>query len=374
MAVWKRFNGRRIKPSDKDWERGTWVVEFSLRGHYIKEAIPEARTRKQAEQVETNLRQAIFDNKYNRASGTTRVVDFIDDVFLKWSRESKRSWKDDEQRAKPLKEFFKGRSLHDITPMLIEKFKFERLKTPTKHDRTRSPATVNRELQVLSRVLSMAYENGIIDSNPMSRVRRLREPSARVRYLTTEEETALLNALSGYGEHPQALVTLALETGMRLGELLNLRWKNITADSDFMGGAIFVEVTKTDRPRAIPATERAMNLLRQLRQDAPDHEQVFSHTRTGRCRRQMIKVFERARKDAKLEDFRFHDLRHTFATRLRAAGVHQMDIMTLLGHRTLKVTLGYAHAVPERLRSAVDSLSNGQVLAFTPSARQVADN
>ncbi len=88
----------------------------------------------------------------------------------------------------------------------------------------------------------------------------------------------------------------------------------------------------------------------------------------------MIKVFERARKDAKLEDFRFHDLRHTFATRLRAAGVHQMDIMTLLGHRTLKVTLGYAHAVPERLRSAVDSLSNGQVLAFTPSARQVADN
>ncbi|MEA2174718.1 MAG: hypothetical protein QOD00_2310 [Blastocatellia bacterium] len=68
MAVYKRFNGKRIKPGDSNWERGTWVVEFSLRGQYVKEAIPEARIRKQAEQVETQIRQAIFDRKYNKAS------------------------------------------------------------------------------------------------------------------------------------------------------------------------------------------------------------------------------------------------------------------------------------------------------------------
>ncbi len=67
MAVYKRYKKRRIKPSDPDWDKGTWYVEFSLRGHYVKEAIPEARTRKQAEQVETQIRQSIFDRKYNKA-------------------------------------------------------------------------------------------------------------------------------------------------------------------------------------------------------------------------------------------------------------------------------------------------------------------
>jgi hypothetical protein len=88
-AVYKRFNGKRIKPNDPNWERGTWVVEFSLRGHYIKEGIPEARTKKQAEQIETQIRQAIFDRKYNRASTVTSFKDFVDNVFLPWARENK---------------------------------------------------------------------------------------------------------------------------------------------------------------------------------------------------------------------------------------------------------------------------------------------
>jgi len=369
MAVYKRFNGKRIKPNDPNWEHGTWVVEFSLRGLYVKEAIPEARIKRQAEQVETNLRQAIFDNKYNRASGTTRVSEFIDNVFLKWARESKRSWKDDEQRAIPLKEFFRGRTLRDITPMLIEKYKFERLKTPTKFERERTPATVNRELQVLSRVLSMAYENGVIDSNPMSRVRRLREPLPRERYLTSEEEERLIKALTPYGEHLQALVILGLETGLRLGELLSVCWQDI----DFERRSVYVEKTKTGRPRTVPLSARSITTLKPLRQGAPDAEQVFHHTRTGRKRRQMIVCFTSALEEAKVTNFHFHDLRRTFATRLRAAGVHQMDIMTLLGHTTLKVTLGYARATQQRLVEAIDALSNGRVLEFAPSARQVRE-
>jgi hypothetical protein len=87
MAVYKRFNGKRIKLGDPNWERGTWVVEFSLRGHYVKEAVPEARTKKQAEQVEIQIQQAIFDRKYNRASAVTRFSDFVDSVFLPWARE-----------------------------------------------------------------------------------------------------------------------------------------------------------------------------------------------------------------------------------------------------------------------------------------------
>jgi len=90
MAVYKRYNGKRIRPSDPNWDKGTWVVEFNLRGHRVKEAIPEARTGKQAEQVEIQIQQAIFDRKYNRASSVTRFSEFVDGVFLPWARENKR--------------------------------------------------------------------------------------------------------------------------------------------------------------------------------------------------------------------------------------------------------------------------------------------
>ena len=160
MAVWKRYNGKRVK-GEGPKGKGTWIVEFRLRGHYIKQAIPEARTKAEAEQAQTKIKRDIFDDKYNRAAGNKDFSEFVDEVFVPWAKASKRSWQDDEERARPLKEFFAGKRLRDITPMLIEQFKQQRLKTKTLHKRDRSPATVNRELQVLSKVFSIAYDNGL---------------------------------------------------------------------------------------------------------------------------------------------------------------------------------------------------------------------
>ena len=151
MAVWKRYNGKRVK-GEGPKGKGTWIVEFSLRGHYVKQAIPEARTRAEAEQAQIKLKRDIFDDKYNRAAGNKDFTEFVNEVFVPWAKASKRSWQDDEERARPLKEFFAGKRLRDITPMLIEQYKQQRLKTKTLHKRDRSPATVNRELQVLSKV------------------------------------------------------------------------------------------------------------------------------------------------------------------------------------------------------------------------------
>lgn len=300
-------------------------------------------------------------------------------MFLPWARENKRSWEDDEQRSKKLKEFFGQRTIRDITPMLIEKFKSELRKSDSRYKRLFSPATVNRYLQVLSRVLSMAYENGIVDSNSMSRLKRLREPEPRQRYLnqfSDDEEERLMKALVVYGEHVVALAELDLEVGMRLGELLNIKWEDV----DETNQLIFITKTKNDKPRLIPLTARALGILRRLRQDAPDDELIFDSTRTGRKRRQMMVCFEQAVEGAGIGDFHFHDLRHTFATRLRAANVHEYDIADLLGHsttpndtRNTKVTRGYAHGVPQRLRDAVDSLEEGKrVISATPTLRQVA--
>ena len=225
-------------------------MEFRLRGHYIKAAIPEARTKAEAEQVQTHIKRAIFDDKYNRAAGNKDFTEFVDEVFVPWAKASKRSWQDDEERARPLKAFFEGKRLRDITPMLIEKYKQQRLNTDTLHKRKRSPATVNRELQVLSKVYSMADDNGLVETNPMRRVHRLREALARERYLTDDEENQLFAILVGRRAHIRPIV-VALQTGMRQGEILGLTWKNV----DFEQKTIYVAHTKTGRPRKLPMNE-----------------------------------------------------------------------------------------------------------------------
>lgn len=226
MAVLKRYNGKKITPSDPNWDKGTWVVEFKLRSHRVHQAIPEARTQKQAEQAETNIRQAIFDRKYNKASAVTRFTDFFDGVYMPWAKENKRSWKDDEYSGIRLKAFFKNILLRDITPLLIEKFKSELRRSDSKYKRKFAPSTVNRYLTILSSVLSRAFENGILDSNPVSRVSLLKEPPPRDRYLNQyaeDEEERLINGLAVYGEHLVAIAELDLEVGMRLGEMLTAR-------------------------------------------------------------------------------------------------------------------------------------------------------
>ena len=146
---------------------------------------------------------------------------------------------------------------------------------------------------------------------------------------------------------------------------------------------ISITLTKNDKPRLVPLTARALGILKRLRQDAPDDELIFDSTRTGRKRRQLMVCFEQTVKEAGISNFHFHDLRHTFATRLRAANVHEYDIADLLGHsttpgetRNTKVTRGYAHGVPKRLRDAVNSLEEGKlaILEGAPTSRQVAQS
>ena len=360
MAVWKRYNGKRIK-GEGPKGKGTWIVEFRLRGHYVKQAIPEARTKAEAEQAQTKIRRDIFDDKYERAAGNKDFTEFVDEVFVPWTKVSKRSWQDDEERARPLKEFFAGKRLRDITPMLIEQFKQQRLKTKTLHKRDRSPVTVNRELQVLSKMFSMAYDNGLVETNPMRRVHKLRESPSRERYLTDEEEKRFFAVLVGRRAHLRPIVVVALQTGMRQGENLGLRWEH----TDFDQRTIYVAHTKTGKPRRIPMSKPVEVELRSLKQDASSDEHIFSYARTGLKLTTFRHAWAGACKAARISGLRFHDLRHTFATRLRAKGVHEMDIMSLLGHTTLQMTSRYTHPMAQNLRTAVDSLEK-QPLPFRP--------
>jgi integrase len=150
---------------------------------------------------------------------------------------------------------------------------------------------------------------------------------------------------------------------MRQGEILGLKWEHV----DFDQKTIYVAHTKTGRPRRIPMNKPVEVELRSLRQDDSSDEHCFQLFPHGFKATTFRHAWEGACKQAKIFVLRFHDLRHTFATRLRSKGVHEMDIMSLLGHTTLQMTSRYTHAMPENLRIAVDSL-NKSPLPFRPRA------
>jgi integrase len=366
MAIYKRHKGRRLKRSDRDWDKGTWWIEFSLRGNYVHESIPGARTQAQAERAENKRREEIYEGKYNPVKKL--FSEFVDETFLPWSTANKRSHREDEQRSVTLKGFFGEKHLRDIKPMMIEKFKRERLSTPTKHDteerpRPRSPASVNRDLACLSKILSMAFDNELIDSNPMRRVRLLKENGSRERFITADEEVKLFAKLTGRRDHIRSVVTVALNTGMRRGEILDLQWEHV----NFIARTIFIARSKTGKTRTIPMNDIVFEELKALKQDAGTRDFVFSVSKTGVNIDSIKTGWRNACAAAGLVDLRFHDTRHTFATRLRANGVHEWDIRDLLGHTTTRMTSVYTHQTPANLRQAVTTLGQskpGRVVRF----------
>jgi integrase len=366
MAIYKRHKGRRLKRSDRDWDKGTWWIEFSLRGNYVHESIPGARTQAQAERAENKRREEIYEGKYNPVKKL--FSEFVDETFLPWSTANKRSYREDDQRSVTLKAFFGEKHLRDIKPMMIEKFKRERLATPTKHDseerpRPRSPASVNRDLACLSKIFSMAFDNELVDSNPMRRVRLLKESGSRERFITAEEEVKLFAKLTGRRDHIRSVVTVALNTGMRRGEILDLQWEHV----NFIARTIFIARTKTGKTRTIPMNHIVFEELKALKQDAGTRDFVFSVSKTGVNIDSIKTGWRNACAAAGLVDLRFHDTRHTFATRLRANGVHEWDIRDLLGHTTTRMTSVYTHQTPANLRQAVTTLGQskpGRVVRF----------
>jgi integrase len=366
MAIYKRYKGRRLKRSDRDWDKGTWWIEFSLRGNYVHESIPGARTQAQAERAESKRREEIYEGKYD--PGKKLFSEFVDEIFLPWSTANKRSYREDDQRSVTLKDFFGENQLRDIKPMMIERFKRERLATPTKHDkedrpRPRTPASVNRNLACLSKILSMAFDNELIDSNPMRRVRLLKENSSRERFITAVEEVKLFAKLTGRRDHIRSVVTVALNTGMRRGEILDLQWEHV----NFIARTIFIARSKTGKTRTIPMNDTVFEELKALKQDAGTRDFVFSVSKTGVNIDSIKTGWRNACAAAGLVDLRFHDTRHTFATRLRANGVHEWDIRDLLGHTTTRMTSVYTHQTPANLRQAVTTLGQskpGKVVRF----------
>jgi len=267
----------------------------------------------------------------------------------------RRDWKRFRQILVVLTGHFGKRQLKTISYSEIERFRSLRLSAKTKHGSQRSITTVNRELALLRRVLNVAVRNGWVLRNPFTSGDPLIHPGdekARERIITAEEEARLLAACSGPRAHIRPVIIAALDTGMRIGEILKLVWDDV----DFENRIITVRAfnTKTMRTRYVAMTPRLQLALIELQEKSTkiSTSLVFGIASTIKT------AFNSARKMAGLPDVRIHDLRHTAATRLVQGHVALSEVGRVLGHTQANTTYRYVNANVETARRAADVLAS----------------
>lgn len=330
-------------------DTGKWVCDFYYNGERIVKTLKFARTKKEAEAAEAVIMNEVFKQAYGFDSKPDkRFEDFVIETFLPYSEANKKSFYYDILICRVLVQAFRNKTLRQITIPFIETFKQEQLNTPTKHGERRSAATVNRHLSVLSKIFSLAVDAELVDGNPCQRVKKLRLNNQRTRVLSVDEERNLFSAL-GDNDLVKQIVTVALHTGLRRGEIFNLKW----FDVDFNRGFIQIRESKSGGKRVVPMNATVRMLLGNSKRKS---EYVFPSPKTGGRLDNVKRSFRRAVHTAGIEDFRFHDLRHTAATRMADAGADAFTLAKILGHSDIRMTARYTHATDAAFRRAVENL------------------
>ena len=333
----------------KNKNADSWVCDFYYNGERIIKTLKFARTKKEAEQVEALIMNEVFRQAYGfEAKPDKNFEDFVIETFLPYSEANKKSFYDDVLICRVLVQAFRGKTLRQITSPMIETFKQEFLNTPTKHGKKRSLATVNYHLSILSKIFSLAVDAELVDSNPCSRVGKFRLNNGRTRVLSAEEETKLFSAL-GDNELVKQIITVALHTGLRRNEIFSLKW----FDVDFNRSVIQVRESKSGKSRSVPMNATIRTLLIGLKRMS---EYLFPSPKTGEKLTDIKRSFHRALKKAEIENFCFHDLRHTAATRMADAGADAFTMAKILGHSDIRITHRYTHATDTAIKRAVANL------------------
>jgi integrase len=306
---------------------------------------------------------------------------FITDTYAPWAQAHRpRTAKMTLDRVKLHFAKWYGQPLSGITLADVEDWRTKRINEGTE------PSTVRRDLDTLASVLTRAVKLGHLAENVVRKVERPRiDRTPKVRYLEKGEEVRLREALAArdeemrqartsanawrrarkkdllpplphYGDHLTPAVLLSMNTGMRRGELLSLRWTAI----DFKGKQLTIEglAAKNQQTRYLPLNSEALATLKAWREQAPDNDRAFPFDKSSGFKSAWAPLLTRA----KITSFRWHDLRHHFGSRLVQAGVPLNTVRELLGHGSLAMTLRYAHLAPDQKREAV-------ALLAPPSAR-----
>lgn len=282
-----------------------------------------------------------------KESKLSTLQHFLDEKYFPWleSRNPKTAEKTKKAFQSAFSKFMDFQ-LSAITAWEVEKWRNKRLADGIK------PATTNRQINLIKGCLSRAVEWEVIDSHDLQKVKAQAVDNAKVRYLSKDEESRLRESLAKFDiKHLTTIVILAINTGMRKGEILSLNWNDINLENKVL--TVDFQNAKSGNTRHIPLNTQAFNALSDWQKLSGNIGYVFKDSNQQRIldfRYDWADLLE----DASITDFRFHDLRHHFASKLVMASVDLNTVRELLGHSDLKMTLRYAHLAPEHKAAAVN--------------------
>jgi site-specific recombinase XerD len=334
---------RKRKPVRGVWERERgseiWWIRYRVDGVLKREkvgahgaAVDLLRKRK------NEIREGIKMPE-NMRQTSLRFKALCDDILV-FSKKHHRDFRSVEIRVKKIVADFGETPVDKIKPADIDAW-LSRV--------TKTPATSKRYRALFSLIFREALRNGKIASNPARLVRQRAENNGRIRFLTDAEETSLRDAIwERFPEHEAAELTISLGTGMRLSEQYTLAWKNI----DFERREINLDRTKNGSPRMIPMNDAVMKAMEEFARRSK------STSRDARVFpiKNPKDWFKPAMSDAKIVNYRWHDNRHTFCSRLAMRGENLKVIQQLAGHKTIQMSARYAHLGEKSLHAAVSGL------------------
>jgi integrase len=339
-------------------KNGNWYIDYYCDLQRLREKIGPSR--RQAEQMLAIRKTQILQGKFGVKTSRNGIpFKEIADRFLEYSKATKQSYERDLNYRRHFDRIFGRCTADQITSHAVEKYKMQRREEilRIKKYRDMEPrdvpmSTINRELACLKTMFNLAIKWRMTRHNPVKGVKSFRKDNISERILSDAEIDALVAAC----KNPlQDIVVIALNTGMRQSEILNLKWAQV----DLEQGYITVIKTKSGKQRKIPMNESVRNVLKSRHGNG-----ILVFGKSIKPEGAVRSGFAVACRKAGIGHCRFHDLRHTFATRLVLAGVSLPVVKELLGHASIVTTMRYAHLTPESKRSAVE-LINRAVPDFT---------
>jgi len=341
----KGYRGLIMAKSKGIYKRGEiWWIRYTGCDGRKRFETSRSKSFKAAERLLIQRKNEVMEGKDTVKANANYIFSDFAVHYLDWAVRQK-SFKSKEAYIKQLLLVFGNCPLKKISPMFIEQWQTKRLVI-------NKPATVNRLLATLKHMFTKAVEWDLATEENLNKVRKVKflpENNKRLRFLTIEECRALIDCSA---PHLKPIVKVALHTGLRKGEILNLRWEQV----DLVHRFILLDMTKNGERREIPIDSTLWNMLNEMPHSI-ESNYVFTD-KDGDIYKSVRRSFSTALKKAGINNFRFHDMRHTFASHLVMAGVDITTVKELLGHKSLIMTLRYAHLAPSHTVKAMDILDN----------------
>lgn len=340
---------RRIKHKNGTVSVMRYITWYLPGGKAVTRSLGPAAliSKTRAKQILADIKADIRKKKYSTADPL--LSDYVPE-YIEYARyiQRKRSWDRERGALKNVVDELGEYQLSEITPEKLIKYQGIRLVKGI------MPGTINLELAFLKRMYNIAaLQDKFQGKNPVMQIKFLHQEEKLDRILTLEEEKRLLQASP---EHISNIIICALNTGMRRGEMLSLKWENVNLDHKYI--TLESTLTKAKKTRRVPINSILNDLLTRL-ESGKRSDHVFTNEQGGKYSKvsSLSYSFNTSLKRANITNFRFHDLRHTAATRMVEAGVPLFAVGQILGHSNPKTTMRYAHP-DQSLKDGLEALAS----------------